>query len=654
MHLFPYQPRKHQTEIIQLISEVLSNHRHLVLESGTGSGKTVCALTATLEYALNYDKKIVYITRTNSQQQQVLLELRAIREHAEESLKPRLFGVGIQGRANMCLQARYNTELSQGTAEELSKFCAAEKKKVHTSRKGCKYYRNVIEDEEKVEETYRWVREKLPYVEDFIEYCDRKDLCPYEINKELIRDAILVVVPYIYVFNPIIRNMLLDWLSRDEDDLILVVDEAHNLPDYLRDLFSSQLSYWMLKACIEEVKTYGDPTVSISQISVSKFCKTLSEIIRDLRDTYVYSILEDGIRNRNDKQDAFLPSHEFETEILSRLSITSKQLDQIIEDLLVFGEKIQEYKQQQGKLPRSYVHHLGEFLEFWMNLESEQYAKLIVDASEGRNPRIEAYCLDPSIGGDIIKKFHATIHMSGTLQPLQEYRDSMGLPDDTILSSFPSPFPRENRRILYVADVTTKYDAIMKDRDITNRIENYITDICNTFPRNTMVFFPSFNILTMFQSKKFFKKIKRSIYIEEQKMPQSALMDLVSDFKSHADRDGATMFSVIGGRISEGMDFPASQLEIALIVGIPYPKPTARQRGLQHYYEMKFHKGWEYTVEAPTARKLVQSIGRLIRNENDRGIAVILDWRAKRFRKYLDGLRESKDLIKDIKRFIEN
>jgi len=96
------------------------------------------------------------------------------------------------------------------------------------------------------------------------------------------------------------------------------------------------------------------------------------------------------------------------------------------------------------------------------------------------------------------------------------------------------------------------------------------------------------------------------------------------------------MFSVIGGRISEGM------------------KPTARQRGLQHYYEMKFHKGWEYTVEAPTARKLVQSIGRLIRNENDRGIAVILDWRAKRFRKYLDGLRESKDLIKDIKRFIEN
>ncbi len=137
-------------------------------------------------------------------------------------------------------------------------------------------------------------------------------------------------------------------------------------------------------------------------------------------------------------------------------------------------------------------------------------------------------------------------------------------------------------------------------------------------------------------------------------MSQSALMDLVSDFKEYGnvENEGATLFSVMGGRISEGMDFPAEQLEIALIVGIPYPKPTARQRGLQHYYDIKFRKGWEYTVEAPTARKLLQSIGRLIRDEKDRGIAVILDRRAPRFKKYIKDLEESKDLLKDIKGFI--
>jgi DNA excision repair protein ERCC-2 len=91
-----------------------------------------------------------------------------------------------------------------------------------------------------------------------------------------------------------------------------------------------------------------------------------------------------------------------------------------------------------------------------------------------------------------------------------------------------------------------------------------------------------------------------------------------------------------------------------MIVGIPYPKPTARQRGLQRYYDLKFRKGWEYTVEAPTARKLLQSIGRLIRDENDRGVAVILDRRAPRFKKYIFGLEESEDLVGDIQSFINS
>ena len=108
----------------------------------------------------------------------------------------------------------------------------------------------------------------------------------------------------------------------------------------------------------------------------------------------------------------------------------------------------------------------------------------------------------------------------------------------------------------------------------------------------------------------------------------------------------------MGGRISEGIDFPAEQLEIAVIVGIPYPKPTARQRGLQNYYDLKFGKGWEYTVQAPAARKMLQAIGRLIRNETDRGIVVILDKRAPRFHRYIKEMRESKNLLTDISLFM--
>jgi len=168
-----------------------------------------------------------------------------------------------------------------------------------------------------------------------------------------------------------------------------------------------------------------------------------------------------------------------------------------------------------------------------------------------------------------------------------------------------------------------------------------------------MVCYPSFNTLGWFRENGCFPDIKRGLYIEDQGMSQAELMELVTDFKAcGTDQEGAALFTVMGGRISEGMDFPAEELEISVIVGIPYPKPTARQRGLQQYYELKFGKGWEYTVEAPAARKLLQAIGRLIRDEDDRGVAMILDKRASRFQKYLPEMRESMRPVLEIRQFL--
>jgi DNA excision repair protein ERCC-2 len=654
MDFFPYTLRKNQKEIIRDIKNSLETRKHIVFESGTGSGKTVCVLSSALQFALENNKKIIYTTRTNAQQQQVIIELRAIRKKTQDK---RIFGVGMQGRANMCVLAKNNSEMNNGSSDELSKFCSHQKKMVLSEKKnqGCEYYKNFIGEKKKIEKILEWTMDKLPTAEELIDYCEKNKVCPYELNKKLIQDAQVVVVPYVYVFDKSIRVRLFDWLSISDDDIILVVDEAHNLPDYLRDLFSAQISLWMLNSCILEAEKVGNPTIANGLISVSNFCKILLEIVSDLRDTYVYNILENGIRRSTQaKNDAFIPSHELESEILSRLKTTSKTLNEIIKDLIAYGEKIQDYRQKEGKLPRSYIHKLGVFLEFWITIEMNKYIKLVVDASEGKNPRVESYCLDPSIGTEIINRFHTTIHMSGTLKPLEEYRDSLGLSEDSSLIFYPSPFSIENRRIYFTRDVTTKYSEIAKDQNIISRMWLYITNICNTFPKNTMVFFPSFNILSNFRNKGYFNQIQRGLYVEEQSMSQTEIMDLVTDFKrcGNENSDSAALFSVVGGRISEGMDFPAEQLEIAVIVGIPYPKPTARQRGLQRYYDLKFGKGWEYTVNAPAARKLMQSIGRLIRDENDRGVAVILDKRAPRFKQYIRDLRESKNLITDINRFL--
>jgi DNA excision repair protein ERCC-2 len=654
MDFFPYNFRKNQKNIIQDIKKTLDEKVHIVFESGTGSGKTICVLTSTLQCALENNKKIVYTTRTNAQQRQVIVETRAIREKVQDN---RIFCIGMQGRANMCIFAKHDSEMNNGTSEELSRFCSNQKKLVLSEKKnqGCEYYRNIVENKDRIDKILAWTKEKLPTAEEFIDYCEKKKVCPYELNKLLVQEAQLIVVPYIYVFDKSIRVMLFDWLSVSNDDIILVIDEAHNLPDYLRDLFSAQLSIWMLNNCLIEAEKVGDPSIAGGLINVSNFCKILVEIINGLRDTYVYNILEGGIRKQSiEKNDAFIPSHELESELISRLKTTSHVLEEIINDLIAYGEKIQEYRKKEGKLPRSYIHKLGVFLRFWSTTEMNKYIKLIVDASNGKNPRIEAYCLDPSIGTEIIRTFHSSIHMSGTLNPLEEYRDSIGLPNNSELKWYPSPFSIDNRRIFFTRDVTTKYEEIAKNKNIISRLWMHISNICNTFPKNTIVFFPSFNIMSMFQNRGYFEDINRCLFIEEQSMSQTELMNLVTDFKKCGNEniDSATLFSVVGGRISEGMDFPAEQLEIAVIIGIPYPKPTARQRGLQRYYEYKFGKGWEYTVNAPAARKLMQSIGRLIRDEKDKGVAVILDKRATRFKTYIRDLKESRNLISDITNFL--
>ncbi len=633
------------------ITASLTQRQPFIFESGTGSGKTICTLSACIQYALAHKKRLIYTTRTNAQQQQVIRELRAIRDHTRDD---RLFGVGLQGRANLCLLAHTDPEVERATAEELSRFCSYQKKLTHTTKdKGCPYYRRLQDNTKAVEKLLAWTKQHLPTAEDFSRACADAKLCPYEVNKLLIPDALVLVVPYVYIFDKTIRLKLFDWLACAEDDVILVVDEAHNLPDYLRELYSAQLTTWMLTSCHSEIDRYGDPTLADGRVPASKFCRTLLEIITDLRDTYVYNLMEGEIRTQLEKTDAFIPSYELETELLSRLTITSIALKAITHDLIAYGEKIQEYRQKAGKLPRSYLHKLGIFLQFWTTVEMDQYIKLVVDANQGKNPRVEAYCLDPSVGSEVLAEVHSSIHMSGTLSPLTEYRDSLGLPPATILQTYSSPFPRENRKILYTKDVTTRYEELTRDGTTLPRLWDHITAICNRFPKNTIVFFPSFNTMTTFRKNGEYPGMSRRLLIEDQEMGQGALMELVSRFRAHGTEQGATLFSVMGGRISEGMDFPAEQLEIAVIVGIPYPKPSARQRGLQQYYEAKFGKGFEYTVHAPAARKLLQAIGRLIRDEHDRGVAVILDRRAPRFQQFLPDMTESTSLLDDIQTFME-
>ncbi len=269
-----------------------------------------------------------------------------------------------------------------------------------------------------------------------------------------------------------------------------------------------------------------------------------------------------------------------------------------------------------------------------MSTDDIEYAKLVIG---GESPALKAYCLDPSVAASPITQCFATLHMSGTLEPLEEYRDSMGLPDQVLLKSFPSPFPPENRRVVFVDRVTTRYEDLARNPEAIRRLRAEVRQLLGSCDRNTLFLFPSYALLDAFLDLTEASKVP--IHVERRGMSQRELMRSLDAFKAST----SAFFAVAGGRVAEGIDYPSRELEVVVIVGIPYPKPTAALQALINYYDWKFQKGWEYGVVAPTSRRLHQCVGRLIRSERDRGVAVILDRRAVYFKRALGPMELAED-----------
>ena len=134
-------------------------------------------------------------------------------------------------------------------------------------------------------------------------------------------------------------------------------------------------------------------------------------------------------------------------------------------------------------------------------------------------------------------------------------------------------------------------------------------------------------------------------------MKQELLMRVLDTFKSES---GAVLAGVMGGRLAEGVDYPDSSLEMAVIVGLPYPVPKPRQKALMHYYDVVFNgRGWQFAVLVPTVRKLLQAAGRVVRSETDRGLIIVTEKDTREISPYISSLEQSDDIVSEIENFFK-
>ena len=431
----PYSPRGNQSEIIERINSAIRNQGHIVLESPTGSGKTFCSLAAVLPVAIENNLRIVYCVRTNSQQKQVVHELQQFRK-AGHSISV----VAFQGRGSLCPEQKYDKELKKSNWVEKSKICKSLKMQSKMGEAGCRFYRKLLQGSNSLVE--QWSSDILT-AEEFAEQVEDAGLCPYELNKLMLKEAKVVIVPYVYFFEEFIRKFMLGRMDTSLDKVIVIVDEAHNLPDWARSAASESLTIETINRAVVESNKYGLQLADGRH--TTSFLNLVEASIESLSDYHIPDNDEEGL----------LPSHlvapdsevpTFETEMMSLGKMTLHNLKRDSSEIAKMGQLIRQNLLDHGKRPRSYVGSVGDFLCRWLDSMESHSIRLV-----GKDPqRLETVCLDPRVMTGFLDSTAGVVSMSGTISPLEIFRDLVGLRPDTILEKQVSSFPRDNKKMLYL------------------------------------------------------------------------------------------------------------------------------------------------------------------------------------------------------------
>jgi DNA excision repair protein ERCC-2 len=625
----PYKPRGCQMDIISDIRNALSEGRHIIIESGTGTGKTIVSLAAGLEHAKSAGKKIVYLTRTISQSDQVMRELKAISRIRTVS------GLTITGRNKSCPLFRGTKDYENIPPQVLAMMCEERRSKSAKGQAGgCRYFDRINTELANVE---GFLLNEFPTSDELDRYCERIGVCPYEMKKQLMRKVDVVAVPYVHILSPDIRDNLMSNIGREEspEGILLIVDEAHNLVDAARDQESFTIDRALVDNAIDECSTMmGEPTVWM-EVTLKEFLSFFKNSIRNVATEKL------GLNEK----EVVLNDDYVEQRMMQKFSMRPQDLDSAIERVIDIGESRTERLMDNGDNRVSDIQTLGVSMRDWCSSASDRFVRSLKIDQDGEY--LSAKCIDPREISVFLNSVPGAIHMSGTLQPLDQYARVLGLQGNPRFRIYPSPFPPENRSVLYVNDVTTQQKEMQKDPSMQNRLEQYIAMLCNSVDKNTLVFFTSYYFMRLMRPY-LETHINKSLYWEESRNQRRTMENLAS-FRN--GRDGV-FFSVMGGSVAEGMDFPGDELCFSIIVGIPYPPPSTEQKAMSAMFDRRYGpgKGWVYTSEVPAIRKMKQAIGRLIRTETDRGMAVILDSRASRYVKQLDA-KLSDDPAGDAVRF---
>ena len=586
--VFPFpNPRPGQTHLTAQVQAALEGRQRLLLQAPTGLGKTAAILFPALQVALEQDLQVFYATPRTSQFEQAEdcvrrlgPEVRSVTIRAKDKVCPQL---EVICRPEVCPRAAlyYDRLKSSGALAELAALGCAD-----TAR--------------------------------LAQVADRHTLCPFELALDAGRDADVVIGDYNYAFAPHATLQRLFGTPEAAARRIVLVDEAHNLPERATQWFSPDLDCAWLDELKRRPRSFAKRGLKTRVATQLRRC-------RELLESY------DGPHREVvvDAQAFYLEEHRI-GQLLTAASEDGQELPP--------GHPLLELR-----------HGWSDFCEVLRELGEPHGLTWIPPG------RLQITCADAAGHlGPRLAGLAGAVLFSGTLKPFQFQRRRVGLEDQEVLTvEVPSPFPESHRLVMVVPQVSTRYRQ--RERQVP-RIAQFLERVLPLRPGNYFVFFPSYELLE--QTRAQLRLPDFELLAQPRRASQEQLQDILAALR---DRRGVVVLAVQGGSLSEGIDCPGEALIGCVVVGPPLPRYDLEREHVRRYFDRKYGAGQAYAYTFPAGAKAVQAAGRVIRTPEDRGLLVFLDGRfleadlACCFPEDWHSIRErvSSSILADIRRFWE-
>ena len=430
--------------------------------------------------------------------------------------------------------------------------------------------------------------------EKIIEIAERHKVCPFEFSLDLSLWADSIICDYNYAFDP--RVYLRRFFMEERESYTFLIDEAHNLVDRSRAMFSAELFKKDFLALRRKLKT-GSPILY----------KQLTKI-----NTYLLNLKKELVTARKELAITRVIPEEL-LKLLRQFSHKAEAL--LVKDLIKEGKE--------------------ELLDLYFEISAflkiseifDNYFVFYYEIKDGDDLRVKIFCLDPSkVMWENLKRAKSSIFFSATMTPLGYFNELLGGEPGDRKQIVNSPFPLDNREIIICSQVVTIYK---KRQDTLRELAEYIKAAVSAKKGNYIVYFSSYEylnqVLQILSEDESYPALKTKV-VQKQDMSEADREEYVMQFHK-GKGDNLVGFAVLGGVFGEGIDLIGERLIGALVVGVGLPQISLERELIREFFQAKNGRGFEYAYKFPGMNRVMQAAGRVIRSEDDYGAVVLLDQR---------------------------